>query len=149
MQMDGWLGLVGAAVGAGIAIVGQYVTTRRERKGRLAELLLEQCAQAVALEEDFRSRLFEERRLGRIGRVEEWDLRASTLAGARLRLLSNNEELLASARELAEAGTDLGRYWRTGGREPEEVDRLWRRHRQGIDSFIGVAGVVVRDRIRT
>jgi hypothetical protein len=148
LRMDGFLGLVGAAVGAAIAICGQLVTTRTERRSRVAELLLEQCAQAVALEEDFRDRLWEERRLGHAGRVDAWNAGAKGLADARLRLLSRDERLLSAARELGESGTALAGYWRSGQRESDEIDRLWKRHRLAVDTFIEVSGGMIRDRVR-
>jgi hypothetical protein len=141
------LGLLGAAVGAAIAMVGQFVTSRSDRKGRVAELLLEQCARVVALEDDFRNRLWEERHLGQAGRVDGWDLGAYRLASARLRLLTVDQDLLARLQELADAGKSIGRYWRTGERDSDELDRLWRRQRQAIDLFVAASGNIVRQRV--
>jgi hypothetical protein len=55
--MASWIGLVGALAGASIALLGQYTFKKLERRHGNLALLYEQCAQLVALSEDFRNRL--------------------------------------------------------------------------------------------
>jgi hypothetical protein len=71
--------------GAIIALAGQQWGTRRENRTRAGELLLEQCAQLIALSHDFRNRAWEETVLGQEGRVDGWDLSNHRLAMARSR----------------------------------------------------------------
>jgi hypothetical protein len=59
--VDAWVALIGAVAGATIAIVGQYAARRSDARERAITLLLEQCAEVVALAEDYRSRVWEER----------------------------------------------------------------------------------------
>jgi hypothetical protein len=87
--------LAAAVAGAAIAILGQYFSARRGDRARLGELLLEQCAELVARNEDFRNRLWEERTLGMAGRVDSWDLGGNRLVSARLRLLCADHDVLA------------------------------------------------------
>src|SRR3984957_1229582 len=85
--MDAWIGLIGALAGAAIAWSGQYLTRRSEARERQDALLLEQCALIVALEEDLRNRIWEERHKIATGVVTAWDLGAQRLAQARLRII--------------------------------------------------------------
>lgn len=52
--------LIAGLAGALIALAGQQWGTQKANKARAGELLLEQCAQIVALSEDFRNRAWEE-----------------------------------------------------------------------------------------
>jgi hypothetical protein len=53
--------------GALLALAGQQWGLRRASRTRAGELLLEQCAQLIALSEDFRNRAWEESVLGQRG----------------------------------------------------------------------------------
>jgi hypothetical protein len=59
--MEVWIGVIGAAVGAIIALLGQYISNRLERRAKDAALILDQCAQLIALSEDYRNRVWQER----------------------------------------------------------------------------------------
>jgi len=85
--MEAWIGLAGVIAGAAIALGGQYLTRRSEQRERLTTVLLEQCATVVALSEDFRNRVWEERNQLAENVVAKWDLAAYRLAEARLRIL--------------------------------------------------------------
>ena len=56
--MDAWIGVIGALAGAAIALVSQYITNHSARRERDASILLDQCAQLIALTEDFRNRIW-------------------------------------------------------------------------------------------
>lgn len=145
--MDAWLALLAAVAGAAIALVGQYVVTAKQTRTRAGELILEQASALVALADDFRNRLWEERELGLTGRVEGWDLAAHRLAAARLRILCDDPALLAALDEFTAAGGRLGGYWRRGGVDPEELDRRWTRDRAAVDAFIEASRATVRKRM--
>ena len=83
--MDVWVTLLATVAGAVIALTGQYIVKRGEKRTRSGELLLEQCAQVIALSEDLRNRVWEEKELGVQGTVEAWDLGAHRLAAARVK----------------------------------------------------------------
>ncbi len=74
--MAAWAGLVGVVVGALIAFAGQYVMGRGEKQERFDALLLEQFAVIIALSEDFRNRVWEERNHVASDVVGKWDLEA-------------------------------------------------------------------------
>ena len=110
--MAEWIGLVGVAAGALIAFGGQYLLRRTERQERNDTLLLEQFALIIALSEDYRNRVWEERNQVASGVVHAWDLGAYRLAEARLRVLSRDPSLVAAPEALHEAGGHLGKTWR-------------------------------------
>jgi hypothetical protein len=64
----GWL------AGALLAFGGQYLRSRAERQERGETVLLEQFAVLVALSEDFRNRVWEERHEVASDVVAGWDL---------------------------------------------------------------------------
>ncbi len=74
--MAAWAGLVGVVAGALIAFAGQYVMGRGEKQERFDALLLEQFAVIIALSEDFRNRVWEERNHVASDVVGKWDLEA-------------------------------------------------------------------------
>lgn len=141
--------LVSVVVGALIAFVGQAVAGRVERRGRIGDLLLDQCAQVVALEEDFRNRLWEERHLDQKDRVAGWDLVGYRLAAARIRLLASRHPMALALDEVRRAGTALGRYWRLGKIDEDEIERLWVAHKNAIEAFVVAArGEIGKNRLR-
>ena len=71
--MYAWVGLAGVIAGAIMTLGGQYVTRRSELHERQKSLLLEQCALLVALSEDYRNRVWEERNAVATGVVAAWD----------------------------------------------------------------------------
>ncbi|MGQ5260474.1 hypothetical protein ACTWLT_06915 [Micromonospora sp. ZYX-F-536] len=144
--MDVWVTLVAAVAGAAIAILGQYLTKRGEANVRLTELLLEQCSRLVALAEDFRHRVWEERELGLVGRVDGWDLGESRLAQAKVRILCGDQRVLAALEELNSSGKSLGAYWRRGQVEPAELEARYERVKRAIESFTAASATLVRRR---
>ena len=88
--MAEWIGLAGVVAGAVIAFGGQYLLRRAERQDRNDALLLEQFAIIIALSEDYRNRVWEERNQVANSVVNAWDLGTYRLAEARLRVLSRD-----------------------------------------------------------
>lgn len=134
-DVDGWMTLIAAVAGAGVAIFGQYITRRGESNARLAELLLEQCSQVLALSEDFGNRLWEERNLGLRGRVDGWDLGRFRLAEARMRILCRDHHVLAALDELNSSGRALGGYWRRGDIDAGELEARYERAKLSAEAF--------------
>jgi hypothetical protein len=139
--------LLSAVAGGAIALAGQYLTRRLDTRSRNVEMLLELCATIVALSEDFRNRLWEERLLGHTGRVDSWNLTDARLAEARLRIVSRDQRLLAALNEVTKSGGSLGAYWRRGQIEEDELQRRSDRNRDAIAAFLTVAQEAVGSRL--
>lgn len=134
--MQSWIGLIGVLAGGGIAILGQLVSRRTERRDELITLFFEQSAQLVALSEDYRNRIWKERRLELQGRVSEWDLREYRLAEARLKILCGDSRVIELIGKLNRTGVALGRAWRNPQRSGEEVEAAWQQNKEALDEFI-------------
>jgi len=145
--MSAWITLLAAVAGGAIAIAGQYVIGKSERTTRRAELVLDQCAQLIALSEDFRTRLWEERVLGQTDRTASWDIRAFRLAGARLRILCGDQRVLAALDELKASGKELGGYWRRGDIDADELDRRYERDKVAVEALAAASAQLVRRRL--
>ncbi|NYH45878.1 hypothetical protein HNR22_005605 [Micromonospora jinlongensis] len=141
--MAAWIGLLGALAGAGMALLGQYLLRRSDTRERARAALLDHCAAVVALSEDYRNRVWEERHLDAAGAVAAWDLHQYRLAEARLRILCPDRRLAAAVVALDAAGKQLGRAWRLPGRKDDLVDAAWRAHRESVDRFIQAAGKAI------
>jgi len=147
--MQGWIGIIGVLAGGGIALLGQYRLRLADKRDELTALFLEQCAQLVALSEDYRNRVWEERRLSLQGRVAEWRLGDYRLAEARVKILCRDAQLRDALKHLNEAGGSLGKVWRPAGDEDEQVETAWRTHREALNRFMEASGVVIeRGRIK-
>lgn len=146
--MQVWIGLVGVIAGAVIALGGQYVTRRSEVRERQETLLLEQCALVVALSEDFRNRVWEERHNVAEGVVARWDLGAYRMAQARLRIMCNEPDVLSALGTLSQAGGDLGKMWRLSPDSEKDVQEAWEVHRSAINSFIACSSQLLRAQAR-
>jgi hypothetical protein len=142
--MAAWVGLLGVVAGALIAFGGQYVMRRVESRERFNTLLLEQFALIIALSEDFRNRVWEERKQVASDVVGKWDLEAYRLAEARLRVLSQSRDLKAALEDLDEAGAGLGDLWRHGPRDDETINNALRVHRDAIERFVALSSQVLR-----
>jgi hypothetical protein len=142
--MSAWVTLLAAAVGGVIAIAGQYVTKRNETATRRVELILEQCSQLVALSEDFHNRLWEEQVLGQPDRVAGWDVEGFRLAGARLRILCGDGDVLAALDELKASGKALGSYWRRHRVDDDEFGRRYQRSKVAVEGFAAASARLVR-----
>ena len=144
--MEAWVALIGAVAGATIAIAGQYVVRRSEARERASTLLLEQCAQLVALSEDYRNRVWEERHNLSNEAVAAWDLSAYRLAEARLRLLCRTPSVLSALDNLRRSGIALGSAWRLSNTESPDVEQAWKVHRDALNDFIEASSKIVRSR---
>jgi hypothetical protein len=142
-----WIGLAGVLAGALIAFSGQYILRRTEQQERDHTLLLEQFALIIALSEDQRNRVWEERNQVASDVVKAWDLGAYRLAEARLRILSPEQAVLTALKALDRAGTQLGKTWRLASGDEAAVDAAWTAHRKAIDRFVAVSSQVIRHRI--
>jgi hypothetical protein len=139
LDMNAWVALAAGVVGAAIALVGQYVTRRSDRISSHIDVVVEQCAQFVALSEDFRNRFWEESQLRQAGRVDGWDIAAHRLAEARLKIVCDDEALLTAIEELSSTGKALGGYWRRGDTDQAELDLRYERYKEAIGRFVAEA----------
>lgn len=135
--MESLLGLVGAIAGAGIVLIGQLISRQTERKHHARDLLLENCAQALALEEEFRGRVWNERHTERTGLVASWDEAAFRSAEARVRLLTRSVPLLEALDGVRVAGQELGAAWALRS-EDDLLNARWAAHRDALDHFAQV-----------
>lgn len=142
--MTSWIGLIGVLAGAGIALFGQYSLKRLDRRHTDVSLLFEQCAQLVALSNDFRNRLWEERKLGRKNSVAEWNVSDHRLAEARIRILCTDERIVSALDRLSSTGRDLGKIWRLSNTESDDLQRAWVANKMAVEAFIEIAGSVMR-----
>lgn len=147
--MQGWFALAGAMTGGLIAIVGQFFLRLADRRNALVDLLLEQCAQVIALAEDMRNRVWEERRLGLQGPVSEWSLGEYRLAEARLKVACRDPDLHSALRKMEAAGEALGKAWRRRNQSSEdEIEAAWQQHRAALDQLVRVSGILVEGGIQ-
>lgn len=137
--MQAWVGLIGGIVGAVLAMLGQWANNRSASRRRFAELIIAQCSQLIALSEDYRNRVWEERRELSTDAVARWDLGGYRLAEAHLEILSVDNALLSTLGDLKRTGTDLGTAWRLSRQEDGVVEAAWQAHRRALDDFIDVA----------
>lgn len=144
---DAWVGVVGALAGAAIALIGQYFTGRAAQRERAATLLLDQCAQMVAMSEDYRNRIWEERRLGTADAVAGWKIADYRLAEARMRILCKDRPVEEAIARLRRAGVELGKAWRMDRSNENRVDAAWNEYRESIDHFALASGKLVRSRL--
>jgi hypothetical protein len=88
------------------------VRRNSEARERFGTLLLEQYAQVVALSEDFRNRVWEERNNLNSDVVAQWDLPSFRLAEARVKILCRVPSVLSALHTVNQTGIALGRAWR-------------------------------------
>ena len=142
--MTAWVTLLAGLAGAVIALGGQQWGTYRANRTRAGELLLEQCAQIIALSQDFRNRAWEETVLGQSGRVDGWDLSSHRLAMARVQILCQDPGVLAAVKEMQDSGTAYGGHLRRGDVSEEELRALRERNKIAIEAFASASARVVR-----
>lgn len=145
--MQAWAGLVGVVAGAVLALLGQHFLRRSDARERLGLLLLEQCSFLIASSEDYRNRIWEERKSLSSTAVAEWDLGAYRLAQARLKVLCHDRAVRCALAELQEAGIALGRSWRLTRQDGPEVQEAWQRHRSALEGFMDVSSRLVRRKV--
>ncbi|SEF33014.1 hypothetical protein SAMN05421837_106561 [Amycolatopsis pretoriensis] len=126
-------------VGATIALFGQFMSRTVEYKREGRRLFVENCASLIALEEDFRNRVWEERKLGLSDSVAQWDLSGYRLVAAQVRLTSDDERLLRSLADLRVAGQELGKSWRMGSLDSDELEVAWKKHKSALENFVAAA----------
>jgi hypothetical protein len=141
--MAAWVGLVGALAGAVIALSGQYLSRRSEVLERYSTLLLEQAVVLVALSEDYRNRIWEERHQLASNVVAAWDYHAYRLADARLRILCRDPEVLSAMNALDDAGGELGAAWRVEPEAEAKVQAAWTAHDAALAKFIAASSRLV------
>ena len=134
--MGAWIGLAGVIAGALVAFVSQYVLRGAETRDRRDSLVLEQLATLIAMSEDFRNRVWEERHKVASGVVADWDIRTHRLAEARLQLLCTDDGLLSALGSLPATGQELGRTWRSSPEDEARVQSAWEAHRTAMSQFI-------------
>lgn len=146
--MTAWITLLAGVAGAVIALAGQQWGTRRENKTRAGEILLEQCAQVIALSHDFRNRAWEEMVLGQQGKVDGWDVSGHRLAMARIQILCPNATVLQALKELQESGTSYGGHLRRRDVSEDKLKDLRQQNKDAIEDFREASARVVRKRLR-
>jgi hypothetical protein len=142
-HMGEWIGLIGVVAGALIALSGQYATRSADTQERTRTLLLEQFAVLIALSEDYRNRVWEERTQVAMGVVAAWDLGTYRLAEARLRVMCRDAVLLRALDTLHEQGKALGKAWRLEPRDEADVASALKDHRAAIEQFVAASARVV------
>lgn len=147
-QVNAWITLLAGIAGAVIALGGQQLGTWNANRTRAGELLLEQCAQLIALSEDFRNRAWEETVLGQQGRVDGWDGAAHRLAMARARILCKDAAVLAALAEMEASGREYGGHLRRGDVSDEELADLRARNKASISGLANASSAVIRRRLR-
>ncbi|MGW1468341.1 hypothetical protein ACWCPT_28795 [Streptomyces sp. NPDC002308] len=145
--MNTWGTLLATAVGAVIALLGQYLSKRSETRARTVDLLMDACARLAASSGDLLNRIWEEQALGLEHRAVEWDLAGHRLATARIQILSQDAALLASLQEVNDAGQALGDYWRRGNTEESEYRSRRDRYRTAMHLFIEQSSRVIGKRM--
>jgi hypothetical protein len=143
--MSAWIGLVGVVAGAFVALISQYLVRNSEARERKDALLLEQLAVLVALSEDYRNRVWEERAKVATGVVAAWDLGTYRLAEARLRILCQDSNVLSALASLKKTGAELGRSWRLSPEDEARTQAAWEAHRAAVNQFIAASSQAFRD----
>lgn len=130
--------------GALIAVVSRYLGRGSEARERRDALLLDQLTVLVALSEDYRNRVWEERHKVATGVVAAWDIGAYRMAEARLRILCHDPNVLSALISIAQAGTELGKSWRISPKDEARTQAAWEAHRAAVDQFIAASSQVFR-----
>src|SRR5271169_555933 len=142
--MGAWIGLVGVVAGALVALVSQYVIRNSEARERRDTLLLEQLAMVIALSEDYRDRVWQERNRVATGVVAAWDIRSYRLAEAKLKILCQDSNLLAALMALNESGIELGKSWGLSSEDKAQTEAAWKAHKAALERFIAASSTVFR-----
>jgi hypothetical protein len=146
--MNALITLFAAVAGASIALAGQYLTRRGEVRTRTGDFVLDQCASIIALSDDFRNRVWEEKELGLTGKVDEWDLTGYRHAAARLMILSGDAGLLGALEDLTESGKRLAGYWRRGQVDPAELERRREEDKEVCARFVAASARTLGRQLR-
>ena len=144
--MAAWVGLVGVLAGALFAFAGQYALRHMERQDRYDALLLEQFTCIIGLSEDYRNRVWEERKGVASDVVGRWNMAAYRRAEVLLRILSP-EPVRNVLRNLDEAGAKLGDAWRTDSGDKTAIDSLLVDPRNAIEKLVDASTDIVQHRV--
>ena len=143
-DMGAWIGLVGVVAGALVALVSQYIIRNSEARERRSTLLLEQLAMIIALSEDYRNRVWEERSKVATGVSAAWDIGSYRLAEAKLKILCQDSNLLAALKALNRSGIELGKSWRLSPEDEAQTEAAWKAHKAALEQFIAASSTVFR-----
>ena len=143
-DMGAWIGLVGVVAGALIALVSQYLIRNSEARERRDALLLEQLAIIIALSGDYRDRVWQERKKVATGVVAAWDIGSYRLAEAKLRILSQDTNLLDALMALNQRGGELGVSWRLSPEDEAQTEIAWKAHKAALERFIAAGSTTFR-----
>ena len=134
--MEAWIGLVGVLLGGLIGFVTQRISERSNRSIASLQALTEAVALVIALSEDYRNRVWEQRNELDSNAVAAWDLKESRLAQSRVRLLTSDTKLLDCERALQRTGTDLGKAIRLAPSGDDDIQQAWEAHRLALDNLV-------------
>ena len=148
-DMGVWIGLVGVVAGALIALVSQYLIRNSEARERRDTLLLEQLAMIIALSGDYRDRVWQERKKVATDVVAAWDIGSYRLAEAKLRILSQDTNLLDALMALNRRGGELGVSWRLSPEDEAQTEAAWKAHKAALERFIASGSTAFRQRVRS
>jgi hypothetical protein len=144
--MGAWIGLVGVVAGALVALVSQYLIRNSETRERRDTLLLEQLAMIIALSEDYRDRVWQERNNVATGVATAWDMRSYRLAEAKLKILCKDSNVLATLITLNRSGIELGSSWSLSPEDEARTEAAWKAHKTALEQFIAASSTMFRRR---
>ena len=140
--MGAWIGLVGVVAGALVALVSQYIIRNSEARERRDALLLKQLAMVIALSEDYRDRIWRERNMIATGVVASWDIGSYRLAEAKLKILCQDSNLLATLVALNRRGGELGTSWSLSPEDESRTEAAWKAHKAALEQFIAAGSTM-------
>jgi hypothetical protein len=143
-DMGAWIGLVGVVAGAFVALVSQYLIRNSEARERRETLLLEQLAMVIALSEDYRDRVWQERNKVSTGVVAAWDIGPYRVGEAKLKILCQDSNLLAALMALNRCGIELGTSWELSPEDEGRTEAAWKAHKTALEQFIAVSSTMFR-----
>lgn len=106
-------------------------------------MLADASSVVVALAEDYKNRVWEQRNGLSNDSVAGWNFRESSLAQARIQILTGDEGLLSAERTLSRAGTALGRAVRLDTGDVEELELAWQAYKAALENFVAESRRVV------
>jgi hypothetical protein len=137
------VGLMGAAIGAGAAIAGQFLVRRREERERWVGLLLDDCARIYMLEDSYTGALWEA--FGGPSepeRLADWPRAERAMAEARLTIVCTDDGLIDSVTTLRDNGRAMWHAAQSGAQP--QWDELLQTHRRHLHQFVARARVAAR-----
>ena len=142
------LTLAGVVVGSAGTLIAQLAVRRREERERWVGVMLEACASIYMLEDEY---------LACAGmahpppyfaseRFQRWSRQERALAGARLRLVADQERLHEIESELRASGKRLWWLAREAGpaADPDDFETKVDCHRELLEEFVSTARTSLR-----